>query len=660
MMRAGMQVGRQTKILDFHDDEITEYAILSHRWIGDTEINYKEMVGLANMEKGERDEIRKRAGYKKILNTCRQAQEDGYEWVWVDTCCIDKRSSAELSEAINSMYRWYRNAKACYAYLHDVGGSSFPTEKDNERYPTSNGWPEWFSRGWTLQEMIAPGDVQFFNKYWWSIGKKAMLAETLEEITRVPMYTLRHGLVDERRPCVAQIISWAADRRTTRVEDRTYSLMGLLDVNMPMLYGEGRNAFHRLQLEIIRSTDDQSIFVWGRNSRTVRTGSILADDPSFFKDCSNMWLMNHDWFIERSKEKFPGLCSMDADHFGVFPVTNRGIQIQMLLRPYRESKSVFRAYLPCQSLGVPCHIDLVLWNSNYYRYPNVKGADLGDSSEFRQVYLRYQDIPNHEVTFEVDDSGLTENEFTCPEHKRNIFTLTNANAFCVRTYFNERSNCHFKVVFGQYFGRHWVHLEDVPLGVTAQIDLGASITRGPDWTSSISDHWFHKKLFGKLWIRHFHLPGSPWVVRAYRVMWERSKIEVRIEVFIDPHFQSGPDVEWKACNVEVSDFLVHVDYYHHHSQRGSDLIQDPRGLMLFNGEIDALLLVDGHEMAFSFAGEGIKVRMYAPTYYLVSQSNSWEIMATSQTLDSSAFRGISFPTSSAAFQRRTSPRGRKK
>ena len=93
VMSTGMQI--DTKVLYFRDDEITEYAILSHRWIDDTEINYEEMVGLANMEKGERDAIRRRAGYK-VLDTCRQAQKDGYEWVWVDTCCIDKRSSAEL------------------------------------------------------------------------------------------------------------------------------------------------------------------------------------------------------------------------------------------------------------------------------------------------------------------------------------------------------------------------------------------------------------------------------------------------------------------------------------------------------------------------------------------------------------------------------------
>ena len=555
-MSMGIQVKRRAKVFDFRDDEATEYAILSHRWIGDTEVNYDEMVDLAKMEKGDRDEIRERTGYKKILDTCRQAQKDGYEWVWVDTCCIDKRSSAELSEAINSMYRWYANAKACYAYLHDVDGSSFPTKKDDNKYPKSNGWPEWFSRGWTLQEMIAPRNVQFFNKNWQHIGDKKMLLLALKMITGVPADILTNGL-DTDRPCVAKIMSWAANRTTTRVEDRAYSLMGLLDVNMPMLYGEGKKAFHRLQLEIIRSSNDQSIFAWGHAS-DMRIGSILADDPSFFRDCSDMMLLDHDEFIEESKKRFHELGSMDADD-GVFLVTNRGIQIRMLLCPYPESKSVFRIYLPCWTRDWSLvTINLVLWNSNYYRYPNVQEANFGDSAEFRQVYLRYQDTPNHAVTFEVDDSGFTENGFICSnedlqEHTGNTFMLTNANPFCLRTYSAEQGNCRFKVVFGQCLGLDWVHVENFPLGTTPRINSEASIAWGLDWTLSISEEGRFRDNLCDLWIRHFRLPGSPWVVRTYRVVWERSKIGVRMEVSRDPHFRNGLD-EWKVYHVDVSDF----------------------------------------------------------------------------------------------------------
>ena len=332
LIREGKRVDRRAKVLDFGDDEVTEYAILSHRWVTEQEVDYDEMVGLAKMDEEERDEIRQRDGYQKILHSCEQARKDRYEWLWVDSCCIDKRSSAELSEAINSMYRWYKNAKVCYAYLHDVPGSSLPTVHDKERYPDFRGWPEWFSRGWTLQELIAPSNVQFLNKDWRSIGDKRMLAPTLHKITGIPEDILTLGL-DGNRPCVAQIMSWAAHRTTTRVEDRAYSLMGLLDVNMPMLYGEGKKAFHRLQLEIIRASNDQSIFAWSPSGENWQPGSILADEPSNFEDCGTMELMGHDEFIESLKVDVPEEKDSIEDRLGTFPIRNRGIQIWLLLCP---------------------------------------------------------------------------------------------------------------------------------------------------------------------------------------------------------------------------------------------------------------------------------------------------------------------------------------
>ena len=125
LIRRRKRVNRRAKVLKFCDDEATGYAILSHQWTAQ-EVDYDEMVRLAKMNGKERDEIRQRGGYRKILQSCEQAQKDGYKWLWVNTCCIDKRSSAELSEAINSMYRWYENAKVCYAYLHDVPVHPFP------------------------------------------------------------------------------------------------------------------------------------------------------------------------------------------------------------------------------------------------------------------------------------------------------------------------------------------------------------------------------------------------------------------------------------------------------------------------------------------------------------------------------------------------------
>ncbi|KIM59635.1 hypothetical protein SCLCIDRAFT_1185975 [Scleroderma citrinum Foug A] len=234
-MKDGIDVD-DSEVLNFRNDENTVYAILSHWWF-EQEVEYGKIVELAKMDKEKRDEICQRDGYQKILDSCKQAYQDGYEWLWVDTCCINKRSSAELSEAINSMYQWYENAQVCYVYLDDVLDSSFPVAPKYESY--ANGWPVWFSLAWTLQDMIAPGDVKFFNKKWQAIGDKRMLARTLKIITGVPEHVLKDGF-SGNRPCIAQIMSWGANRRATRVEDRAYSLMGLLGVNVPISHERGR------------------------------------------------------------------------------------------------------------------------------------------------------------------------------------------------------------------------------------------------------------------------------------------------------------------------------------------------------------------------------------------------------------------------------------
>jgi len=208
-----------------------------------------------------------------------------------------------------------------------------------------------------------------------------MLAPTLAGITGIPGHILTHGLCGNR-PCVAQIMSWAANRTTTRVEDRAYSLMGLLEVNMPMLYGEGKKAFHRLQLEIIRASNDHSIFVWDCMNDNL-TGNIFADDPSFFEDCGTMEPMDQDEYIEFLKEDVPEE-ELDSikDRLGTFPITNRGIHIWMFLRPYRDSRTLFEALLPCRlrPSEPPKTIDLVLSESNYYRGPGPGLWDLLSST----------------------------------------------------------------------------------------------------------------------------------------------------------------------------------------------------------------------------------------------------------------------------------------
>ncbi|KAL4070169.1 heterokaryon incompatibility protein-domain-containing protein [Scleroderma yunnanense] len=618
-MCLGWPVTRRTKVLEFCDDETTNYAILSHRWT-DQEIDHDEMVELAKMEVEERDEIRQRDGYRKILDSCKQAERDKYEWLWVDTCCIDKRSSAELSEAINSMYRWYEHSKVCYAYLHDVPGISFPTKCDNEKHPVSNGWPEWFSRGWTLQEMIAPSNVQFFNKDWQHIGNKRSLAHILSCITRVPPHILTGGL-SSNRPCVAQIMSWAADRTTTRIEDRAYSLLGLLDVNMPMLYGEGKKAFHRLQLEIIRMSNDHSIFAWGfdeetRRDRDIRwdrgtrrSGSILADTPSFFRECNQMELIDHNEFIRYVKKYNPEE-DINEDRFTTFPITNRGIHIWLLFRPLDGSESVFEAWLPCRSQPscrsqpafAPVRITLALWNSDYYRF-FTPAYPIRQTLKFHQVYLRYQDTP-HCITFEIDDSAITENGFACcGVYPSNLIEptlkLTSNDPLCVKVYSDSQSHCRFAVGFGQCFGQDWIHFvyegptSGYPWESYSRFEYDKLLVKSPEHARSMAEVRSRGGRYGRVWVKHNYLPGSNLTVRVSCVMWEGStKCGVRIDAVQYPY--NVPD-NWKGFDVGGTN--------------GPN--RDIRGLMIphrLRNEFQSsyVLLVEGVTMEWTLAPKGIK------------------------------------------------------
>jgi hypothetical protein len=239
--------GESLKLVEFTDDHIPPYAILSHTWSRE-EITFQEMS--MDLPKEERQSLSsgiKGASYKKIMYCCEQASKDGLEYSWVDTCSIDKSSSSELSEAINSMFRWYSNAAVCYAYLSDV----HLVTKDISS-------SRWFTRGWTLQELIGPRDVKFFTSNWELIGTKESLCESIAGITGIDAETLLDPSTLSSAS-VARKMSWAAERQTTRNEDVAYCLMGIFDVSMPLLYGEGEKAFIRLQEEIIKENDDHSL-----------------------------------------------------------------------------------------------------------------------------------------------------------------------------------------------------------------------------------------------------------------------------------------------------------------------------------------------------------------------------------------------------------------
>ncbi|TVY51416.1 Vegetative incompatibility protein HET-E-1 [Lachnellula cervina] len=253
------------KLEEFFDDSLPPYAILSHRW-QDDEVSFQDM---------QTDAARQKAGYTKLKLCCDQAVKDGLGYAWVDTCCIDKSSSAGLSESINSMYRFYQGSAACYAYLFDV---------QNNR--ASFSMSAWFSRGWTLQELIAPARVKFYSSTWGNLGTKADFKNEISAITGIDIQVLEG--VDPARFCIAKRMSWASRRKTTRIEDRAYSLLGIFDVNMPMLYGEGEKAFLRLQDEIMKHSDDNSLFAWSSTDDNYR--GLLAKSPSCFSNCTNIVL----------------------------------------------------------------------------------------------------------------------------------------------------------------------------------------------------------------------------------------------------------------------------------------------------------------------------------------------------------------------------------
>ncbi|KAB5580057.1 heterokaryon incompatibility protein-domain-containing protein [Coniochaeta sp. 2T2.1] len=243
------------KIETFMGDAVPEYSILSHTWSQD-EVSLHDMQNL--------DLAKTKKGFRKIEYCCQQARADGWNFAWIDTCCIDKTSSAELSEAINSMYRWYSNAMSCYAYLVDTEVRS--TQEFLELLvPKAKGkrfLPRWFSRGWTLQELIAPFDLQFFTVDWVCIGSKRALKGAISAVTGIPASVLDHSKNVYTYP-VASRMRWASMRSTTRSEDLAYCLMGIFNVHLPLLYGEGHRAFIRLQEEILKTTNDHTLFIWG-------------------------------------------------------------------------------------------------------------------------------------------------------------------------------------------------------------------------------------------------------------------------------------------------------------------------------------------------------------------------------------------------------------
>ncbi|ETS84511.1 hypothetical protein PFICI_02536 [Pestalotiopsis fici W106-1] len=292
-------------VLIYESPRDKDYAILSHRWLP-KEYRFEDIQNSTGIQSPLHE------SFAKVKKSCDEALRGGFDYLWIDTCCIDQSSSAELSESINSMFLWYRQARECYVYLDDFALSNYA--------PISMqtlGTSQWFRRGWTLQELVAPSELIFFDCNWKRIGTRddPALSSMLHTITGIPVSILSRisiekchaqtryqghsfadgtcelcGTTDQlpmllKSRSVAERISWASRRQTTRAEDESYCLLGLFDVNMPLLYGEGRQkAFLRLQEGIVKASDDQSILAYSvPHGEAANIPQLLANSPQCYQ-----------------------------------------------------------------------------------------------------------------------------------------------------------------------------------------------------------------------------------------------------------------------------------------------------------------------------------------------------------------------------------------
>ena len=414
----------------FEDPRQVRYAILSHVWSKDGEQSFRDVQQRIDAAATGTSILDNLSLSDKIKSFCRVAQEHGFDFGWVDSCCIDKTSSSELSEAITSMYDWYRHADMCFAYLHDVDSREVDSLKRNKQFCGS----QWFQRGWTLQELLAPSILLFLSSSWHVIGSKQTSATLIAKITTIDrdVLTFKRSL-DE--VTVACRMSWAASRRTTREEDEAYCLMGIFGVSFPIIYGEGRHAFVRLQEEIIKTIPDQTIFAWGRilgprhpftfelpNDSAIESipnpypiiqhsGSpsnqyLLASSPADYLESSHIIPLSRDEFAQR--------VSMPL-HFTyqVFTVTAHGIHVRLPLiaiavKDRHETFPTHLALLACETqdnghllalllrpqlgnAGSGFSVGAVVVNQSLTPAGFLDPADLKDW-HYRAVFLSLQDI----------------------------------------------------------------------------------------------------------------------------------------------------------------------------------------------------------------------------------------------------------------------------
>jgi len=329
------------------------YAILSHRWLP-KELTFQDMVGTKEEcmgGGGAEDQIKMWRDHMlqhvkdvdeavdKVFQFCKVAWGYDCKYVWFDTGCINKDSSAELEESIRSMFKWYRGSEICIAYLRDTS-SAFTMRKD-----------PWFTRGWTLQELLAPKKIKIFGHGWQQITDEpndrnvdsgVPLWKNISKITAIPVNELcsfTPGIHNVR-----QRMEWAYRRETTRIEDMAYCLIGIFDIALSIAYGEGNMAFHRLQLEIMQRSDDKSLFVW--EGAPSAYNSMFAGGPECFVPTKS---------IDPAEEAEEVSSFANETH----TLTNRGLRIRLPIYEAPEALQEIAPPLPDELLSAPLRIAIL-------------------------------------------------------------------------------------------------------------------------------------------------------------------------------------------------------------------------------------------------------------------------------------------------------------
>jgi len=270
-------------------DTIPPYAILSHTWGADAEeVTFEDLTNGTGKDK---------PGYEKIRFCGEQARQDNLQHFWVDTCCINRADFTELSEAINSMFRWYRNATRCYVYLSDISSPAFDTSEESSLLPWESDFRKsrWFTRGWTLQELLAPSSVEFFSQECKRLGDKRSLRQQIHEITGIADSALRGAALSEFS--VSERFSWIERRQTKREEDKVYSLLGIFNIYMPLIYGEGEeNAFKRLRTSIQMVKEDYECIQHLRLTDPRDDRKRIEETKGGLLEDSYHWILEHSDF----------------------------------------------------------------------------------------------------------------------------------------------------------------------------------------------------------------------------------------------------------------------------------------------------------------------------------------------------------------------------